>query len=65
MNLWLVGFLPATYTATTLADNTLSLANPLQKIAFGSCAMQFKPQPIWDSITCQKPDLFLFLRDNI
>jgi len=38
---------------------------PLQKIAFGSCAMQFKPQPIWDSIADQSPDLFLFLGDNI
>ena len=65
MNLWLVGFLAATYTATALADNRLPLAKPLQKIAFGSCAMQFKPQPIWDSIARQKPDLFLFLGDNI
>jgi len=27
--------------------------------------MQFKPQPIWDSIADQSPDLFLFLGDNI
>jgi alkaline phosphatase D len=39
--------------------------SPLQKIAFGSCAMQFTPQPIWDSIADQSPDLFLFLGDNI
>ena len=38
---------------------------PLQRIAFGSCAMQFKPQPIWDSIAKQSPDIFLFLGDNI
>jgi alkaline phosphatase D len=37
----------------------------IQRIAFGSCAMQFKPQPIWNTIAKQKPDLFLFLGDNI
>jgi len=42
------------------------LANEaLQKIAFGSCAMQFKSQPIWETIGEQKPDLFLFLGDNV
>ena len=40
-------------------------SNILQRIAFGSCAMQFKPQPIWDEVARQKPDLFLFLGDNI
>ena len=37
----------------------------IQSIAFGSCAMQFKPQPIWNTIAKQNPDLFLFLGDNI
>ena len=39
--------------------------NTIQRIAFGSCAMQFKSQPIWNTIAKQKPDLFLFLGDNI
>lgn len=34
-------------------------------IAFGSCAKQDKPQPIWDAILEEQPDLFLFLGDNI
>ncbi len=38
---------------------------PLQRIAFGSCAKQDKPQPIWDSIIATKPQLFLFIGDNI
>jgi alkaline phosphatase D len=38
---------------------------PLQNIAFGSCAKQFHPQPIWDSIIKADPDLFIFLGDNI
>jgi alkaline phosphatase D len=38
---------------------------PLQRIAFGSCAHQDKPQPIWDAIAAVRPDLFLFIGDNI
>jgi len=37
----------------------------LTTIAFGSCANQGKPQPIWDAIVERNPDLFLFLGDNI
>ena len=37
----------------------------LSRIAFGSCARQDKPQPIWDAIVRQKPDIFLGLGDNI
>lgn len=38
---------------------------PLTVIAFGSCANQSKPQPIWDAINASRPDLFIFLGDNI
>lgn len=37
----------------------------LQRIAFGSCASQEKPQPIWENIINKSPDLFLFTGDNI
>lgn len=37
----------------------------LSRIVFGSCARQNKEQPIWDAILEKKPDLFLFLGDNI
>ena len=37
----------------------------LSRIAFGSCADQNKPQPIWDAIIAWKPELFLFLGDNV
>ncbi len=40
-------------------------AKPIQRIAFGSCANQSKPQPIWDVVVEQKPDIFVFLGDNI
>jgi alkaline phosphatase D len=38
---------------------------PLSRIAFGSCARQDRPQPIWESIVAAQPDLFLMLGDNI
>jgi len=37
----------------------------LQTIAFGSCADQDHPQPIWAAINAESPDLFVFLGDNI
>jgi alkaline phosphatase D len=38
---------------------------PLSRIDFGSCAHQDKPQPIWDAIVADKPELFLLIGDNI
>lgn len=37
----------------------------VQRIALGSCANQNLPQPIWDSVIESRPDLFLFLGDNV
>ena len=36
-----------------------------KRIAFGSCGHQAKPQPILDTIVAAKPDLFVYLGDNI
>lgn len=41
------------------------MERPLQRIAFGSCAQQDRPQPIWDAIVAARPDVFLFIGDNI
>ncbi len=38
---------------------------PLSRIAFGSCADQDKPLPIFDAVAAQKPDLLVLLGDNI
>jgi len=35
------------------------------KIAFGSCGHQDHPLPIFDQVVLAKPDLFIFLGDNI
>ena len=34
-------------------------------IAFGSCSDQKRPQPLWDDIVAQKPDVWVWLGDNI
>jgi alkaline phosphatase D len=38
---------------------------PLARIAFGSCADQADPQPIWDAILAYRPELFIFTGDNV
>jgi alkaline phosphatase D len=38
---------------------------PLSRIAFGSCAHQDRPQPIWGAIVAAKPELFLLIGDSI
>lgn len=43
----------------------LSRNTAIDVIAFGSCANQSKPQPIWDAVVANRPDLFIFLGDNI
>lgn len=37
----------------------------VQRIAFGSCAKQWEPQPIWNAVVAADPDVFLFLGDVI
>lgn len=41
------------------------LDDAVSRIAFGSCCHQNRPQPIWHTIADAKPDLFIFLGDNI
>jgi alkaline phosphatase D len=37
----------------------------ITRIAFGSCSKETVPQPIWDAVLAAKPELFVFLGDNI
>jgi alkaline phosphatase D len=37
----------------------------LSRIAFGCCADQSKPQPVWEPVLARENDLFIFLGDNI
>jgi len=43
----------------------LDPAKPITRIAFGSCLRQDKPAPIIISITAAKPDVFVWLGDNV
>jgi alkaline phosphatase D len=59
---WLVlsiGAMPAA------AQSAPSGNQPLTRIAFGSCADEEKPQPIWDAVLAYQPQLFLFAGDNV
>lgn len=48
---------------------TMSIASgatgEVTRIAFGSCAHEDRPQPIWQAIIAQAPDAFLMIGDNI
>ncbi|MBA4189731.1 MAG: phosphodiesterase [Planctomycetaceae bacterium] len=51
-----------TLAATARADDPKLV---LTKIAFGSCADQDKPLPIFDTMAAAKPDLLVLLGDNM
>lgn len=59
---------PAPTTSTGAAEEarTLEAAHTtVSRIAFGSCLKQDNPQPIWDAVLDARPDLFVFLGDNV
>ena len=49
----------------SLTTPALRADEPLSRIAFGSCANERRPQPIWEAINELKPQLFIFTGDNI
>jgi alkaline phosphatase D len=49
----------------TLAGQAAAQEAPLTRIAFGSCAHQDKPQPIWEAVLAYRPELFIFTGDNV
>jgi alkaline phosphatase D len=57
--------LPRAANANPVSDPHPALNKKISRIAFGSCADQKKEQPVWDAILETKPDLFVFLGDNI
>jgi alkaline phosphatase D len=40
-------------------------AQPLERVAFGSCIDQSAAQPIWDAVRAARPQLMLFGGDNV
>lgn len=56
---------PASIYTSAIAARGIDFAAPLDTLAFGSCANQDQPAPLWKTIDATNPDLFLFLGDNI
>ena len=56
---------PRATVSTTQDQSQRGRGNALTTIAFGSCSDQKRPQPLWDDIVAQKPDLWIWLGDNI
>ncbi|NDU98374.1 alkaline phosphatase D family protein [Spirosoma terrae] len=50
---------------STKTDTSFSQQKPVTTIAFGSCSRQSLPQPLWDDVVAQKPDVWIWLGDNI
>lgn len=46
-------------------DTSRRSAKPLQRILFGSCIRQDRPMPIFEVMLQQKPEVCLFIGDNI
>lgn len=61
MSRFLLAILLASLAAAAKADDPRLLT----KIAFGSCADQDKPLPIFDTVAAAKPDLLVFLGDTM
>ena len=62
----LAAFLSLTHAGTAQAvEEPITDDRLITRIAFGSCAKEDRPQPLWDAVVASKPDLFLFLGDNI
>ncbi len=56
----------ATLTAAEApAKSVDQIEGLIQRICFGSCCHQDKPQPILRDVVARKPDLFIYLGDNI
>ena len=68
---WIVGRLLSSWILTLGLLVVVSLPSAsaeeraLTRIAFGSCADQHHPQPIWDKVLAYDPELFIFAGDNV
>jgi alkaline phosphatase D len=51
--------------AVTVQSMAAAGENVVARVAFGSCAHQDRPHPIWEAVRDAKPNLFLLIGDNI
>src|SRR5215218_5007468 len=47
------------------AQDSSSKATAVQRVLFGSCNRDYKPQPLWKPILANKPDLWIWLGDIV
>jgi alkaline phosphatase D len=59
--LMMVGFSACHSIKKTSSETDASI----QVIAFGSCNRQYLPQPLWQPILADRPDLWIWMGDNI
>ncbi|VAX15819.1 Phosphodiesterase/alkaline phosphatase D-like protein [hydrothermal vent metagenome] len=58
-------FASSTLIAIKLSEIYFPPEKAITNIAFGSCARQNLPQPIWESIVNARPEIFIFMGDTI
>lgn len=58
-------FLSLVLLANLLIFSPIFAQNPVKSIGFGSCALENRPQRILDAVNAEKPDVFIYLGDNI
>ena len=51
--------------ALALMVSAPSEAAPVSRFAFGSCAGQDEPQPIWDAVLAESPEVWIWAGDNV
>ena len=49
----------------SMPSAVLDKSAPLTRIAFGSCLKEKDDQSIWDKVSAENPDAFVFLGDNV
>jgi len=64
-NVVAAGSAAATFGFASALAAPLPMPSAVSRICFGSCAHQDKDQPVWEAVLAAKPDLFVFLGDNI
>ncbi|MAI72110.1 MAG: phosphodiesterase [Rhodopirellula sp.] len=57
-------FTESSFTKTSIAAEPTEPSDQTI-IAFGACAHEDRPQPIWNAVVAAKPDRFIFAGDNI
>ncbi|NNE58169.1 MAG: alkaline phosphatase family protein [Hellea sp.] len=52
-------------SSMTMTSAALDMSSPLSSLAFGSCLKEKDDQSIWNTISAENPDAFVFLGDNV